>query len=148
MAETPEILLDRRSGRSSSEFEPELDLTLQERVSRFEAAEMELGMAERAELEGVNKTELNGTFEEVSEAIKVLKQSAEYHASRIQDAELQEAVEKGNVQDYIAQAVRDRRATIEGTDAVGELLEDYDLDAANSDVDADTQNSKSGQSQS
>lgn len=148
MAETPEILLDRRSGRSSSEFEIEQDLTLEERVSRFEAAELELGMAERAEMEGVNKAELMGRLEEIKEAVQILKASAEYYASRIQDSELQDAVDKGEVQDYVAQAIRDRRETIDQTDAVGELLEEYDLDAANSDTRANSQNNKSGQSQS
>jgi hypothetical protein len=106
-------VIDRFTGREDSEFEPSKDMTFAERVARFEEAEVGLGVAERAEAFGANKTDALGGFDDVADTIKLLNSSAQYHASQIDPQQLMDAEKRGDVPDYVAQAILERQASIE-----------------------------------
>ena len=101
--------MDRFTGRESGEFEPDPKMTVPERVERFMAAEYELGRAEIALEEGVNKVGTPGSgYEDVQDAIATLRASAEYHASQVDAQDLQAAVEAQDVRAEEADALRYR----------------------------------------
>lgn len=113
MAQAPEILLDRRSGRSTEEFSVEQDLSLDERVALFEEAEMSHGYAETQLSRGYAKEEVYGETREIEEAIKIFSASAEYHATRIDEKEIVAALENKQIDPAVADAIRGRHKSIQ-----------------------------------
>lgn len=111
MAQAPEILLDRRSGRSNEEFDVEQDLTFKERVALFEQAEMSQGYAEAQLTRGYSKQDVYGETREIEEAIKIFQESAEFHADRIDEQEIVAALENEQIDPSIADAIRQRQMT-------------------------------------
>lgn len=109
MTQPPEILLDRRTGRSSDEFGIEDDLTFKERVALFEQAEYSLGFAEAAQDRGYQKSEVYGETREIDEALTIFRESAEFHASRIDEKEIAVALERKEIDPGIASALRERQ---------------------------------------
>lgn len=133
MAQVPEILLDRRSGRSPEEFGVEQDLTLEERVALFEQAEMSQGYAETQLSRGYAKEEVHGETREIEEAIKIFSESAEYHATRIDEKEIAAALENKQIDPAIADAIRGRHKSIQDRsrldDAANRAMDRYSDDA-------------------
>lgn len=129
MTHPPEILLDRRSGRSSDEFGLEDDLTFQERVALFEQAEYSLGFAETARDRGYQKSEVYGETREIEDALVIFGESAEFHASRIDEKEIAWALESETIDPAIAEAIRERqkkaRSNSLNSSAAKDLLDRY-----------------------
>ena len=102
----PDVLTDRMSGRSADEYAPEVDLSVAERASKavraVEEAARASGIIERA---GAVPSVV-GSREEVSRAKVALKASAKYHARTIAGQELDQALERGEVSEQAAEAVR------------------------------------------
>lgn len=116
MAQPPEILVERRTGRSPEEFGIESGLSLEEKLARFEAAEYDLGFAEASLKRGHIRTDVHGDTKDIKEAILILKASAEYRASEISDKELEQARGAGLVSEAVADALKDRKSTGDGID--------------------------------
>ena len=126
MAQPPETLVERRSGRSAEEFGIETDLSLEERISRFEAAEYDLGFAEASQQRGHNRADVFGSTEDIGEAIVILKASADYRASMISIEEIQQAEKEGLVSDGVAQALIDRKRSAEIETRIDRLSEHFE----------------------
>lgn len=142
MAQPPETLVDRRTGRSADEFGVETDLSLKEKVDRFEAAEYDLGFAEAALEKGHNKVDIWGDPRMIEEAIVILKASAEYRASTITIEEIQQAQRDGLVSEGLAQAMIDRKSSAEmgiRLDRAMERFEDNTNLPDRSDLDRDSE---------
>lgn len=111
--------MDRFTGRETSELEPDPKMTIVDRVDRFMAAEYELGRAEIALEEGVNKIGSPGSgYQDIREAIDTLKVSAEYHASLVNEQELDAAVSAQDVRPEEAEALKYRLREMERSQGV------------------------------
>lgn len=115
MVQPPEILLDQMTGRSDQEFELETDLSLEERLERFEAAELGLLTAQAAKSRGLVNTDLTGDTKDVEEAIAILNDSAKFRASQITAQEFHYAQDQGLVADDVMGLLRDRMAELQAT---------------------------------
>jgi len=102
-------IVDRYSGREKVEFSVDDKLSLKERVSRFEGAEVELLRAEAYLERGADKAEVYGDFQDVKDAIALLKRSAEHRANGFTRDELSQAAEEKSVRLDVLQAIADRR---------------------------------------
>lgn len=102
-------IVDRYSEREKDEFSVDDKLSLKERVSRFEGAEVELLRAEAYLERGADKAEVYGDFHDMKDAIALLKRSAEHHANGFTRDELSQAAEEKSVRLEILQAIADRR---------------------------------------
>ena len=123
MSQVPETLLDRRSGRSTEEFGLENDLSFNERVALFEQAEMSQGYAESQLSRGYTKEEVHGETREIEEAIKIFSESAEFHASRIEEKEIAAALGNEQIDPSIAAAIRDRHRTVQSRTRMDDAIE-------------------------
>ncbi|MEL6569101.1 MAG: hypothetical protein AAFQ22_11830 [Pseudomonadota bacterium] len=102
-------IVDRYSGREADEFSVDDKLSLEDRVWRFEGAEIELMRAEAHLERGADKTDIYGEFHEIKDAIALLKRSAEHHANGFTREELAQAVEDKSIRVEILHAIADRR---------------------------------------
>ena len=84
MDNTPEILVDRMTGRASDEG-LERDLSTKERVDRYLGAQIELDAALLARDAGSNRHD----HQDIEEAVSILDQSARHWAAQITDDELE-----------------------------------------------------------
>ncbi len=116
-------IVDRYSGRESDEFSVDDKLSLQERVWRFEGAEIELLRAEAYLDRGADKAEVYGDIHDVKDAIAMLKRSAEHHAKGFTRDELSQAAEAKSVRLDVLQAIADRR-TVDEKPRMSEALAD------------------------
>ena len=103
-----EWVMDRYLGDETNTLEPDPKMTIVDRMDRFLAAEYELGRAEVALQQGVNKFERGGEYEDIVSAIATLKASAEYHASQVDTQELDQAVQAQDIDESEAAALLDR----------------------------------------
>lgn len=115
MAQPSEPIVERRTGRSADEYGIETELSIEEKVSRFEAAEYDLGFAEAALEKGHNRAEVFGDTKDIQEAIAVLKASAEYRAAELSEPEIKNAKSAGLLSGGLAEALADRKRTSETT---------------------------------
>jgi hypothetical protein len=116
-------VMDRYSGREADEFSVDNNLTFEDRLSRFEGAEIELMRAEAYMERGADKAEAYGDIKDVREAIDILRGSAEYHANGFSKEELSKAAEEKTVDVAVLQAIADRR-TIDQRPRIPEGLAD------------------------
>ena len=120
-----EWILDKFTGRENNDREPDPKMTIVDRVDRFLAAEYELGRAERALELGYNKYEYDGEHEDIESAIVILKASAEYHASRVDEQELSQAVASEDVREEEAAALMYRKEQMASKPRGIEMREEY-----------------------
>lgn len=102
-------IVDRFTGREDDEFSVDDNLSIKERVSRFEGAEVELLRAESYLERGAIHVEAYGDMRDVESAIKMLRLSAEHHANGFSSAELEQAAEEKTVDVAVLQAIAERR---------------------------------------
>jgi len=102
-------IVDRFTGREADEFSINDNLSVQERVSRFEGAEVELLRAEAYLERGADQVDAYGDIRDVKDAIAVLRDSAEFHANGFSKEELEKAAEEKTVDVAILQAISERR---------------------------------------
>ena len=121
-------IVDRYSGREADEFSVDDKLSLQERVWRFEGAEIELMRAERLLSKGARDADVEGEIHDVKDAIKLLTRSAEYHANGFTREELAQAAEDKSIRVEILHAIADRR-TIDAKPRIPDGLADRLRDA-------------------
>ena len=132
LASSDTWILDRFTGGESDDRQPDPKMTITDRVERFMAAEYELGRAEIALEEGVNKIENPGVgYEDIQDAINSFRASAEYHASLVDEQELKQAVEAEDVRDYEAAAVLSRKEQMSARQEGVEMNEAYYKDLEN-----------------
>lgn len=98
-------IMDRFTGRESSDTEPDPKMTVRERVDRFMGAQYELDRAEIALGQGSDTIEMGSTYNDIGDVIEVLKNSADFHAAQVDRAELKDAVENGLVNEAEALAL-------------------------------------------
>lgn len=103
-------VIDRMSGRSTDEFEPETDLTVSERAARFLESAEEYARAARIAAAPEAPGREVGTREEVIRAKRVLEASIRHHAATLSDPELDLAVKRGELSAELAAAVKAFRA--------------------------------------
>lgn len=109
--ESSDWIMDRNTGRESPDGEPDQEKTITERVSLVASAEYEIGRAQIALKNGANQFDKPGSeFTDIESAIDTLNRSAEYHASQIEERELNAAVAGGEVSDAEAAMVLTYRA--------------------------------------
>lgn len=118
MAETTRIipetgLADRYTGREADEFSVDSDLSLEEKLQRFEEAEATFMEADRYLEAGANKVPIYGSFEDAAEAKTMLDESADHFAAQFTEAELEQVKAEGSVPDYVVAQIESRRAGLE-----------------------------------
>ena len=117
--------MDRFTGREGGGSEPDPKMTIAERVERFMAAEYELGRAEIAMEQGVNKIGSPGSgYEDIKEAVATLKASAEYHARLVNEQDLDAAVAAQDVRAEEADVLRYRLSEMQKAQGV-EMKAEY-----------------------
>ena len=109
MDQQPEILVDQMTGRSEIDA-LEGDLSLEERLSRYEQAELGLLMTQAAQERGIANTDITGSTQDIEEAIKILEASADFRASQITESELKTALQEGLMRGDIGHSLRERRS--------------------------------------
>lgn len=109
MAQPSEPIVERRTGRLADEYGIETELSLEEKVSRFEAAEYDLGFAEAAFEKGHNRAEVFGDTKDIQDAIEVLKASAEFRAAELSEPEIKNAKNAGLLSNGLAEALAERK---------------------------------------
>jgi len=103
--ETPPMLLERRTGRTESEFEAE-DLTFEEALERFLSAQehvRQIGVYRRmngSAPQGIGKDN------EIKLAGTVMGHSAEHYASLLNGPELESAIERGDVSRDVSDLIK------------------------------------------
>lgn len=102
-------IVDRFTGREADEFSVDDNLSIKERVSRFEGAEIELLRAEAYLERGAVHVDAYGDMRDVESAIKILRLSAEHHANGFSKAELEKAAEEKTVDVAVLQMIAERR---------------------------------------
>lgn len=99
-------IMDKSSGRETTDGPSDDDKTVAERVSLVVGAQYEHDRAEGALSAGANKYDVSGEgYQDVKDAMAILKFSAEYHASQINEQDLQTAVNNGEVDEAEAAIV-------------------------------------------
>ena len=111
-------IMDRFTGRETNALQPDPKMTIIERMDRFLGAETELNRAEIALKDGLNKHEVEGRYEDIVEAVEILKASSEYHASQIDEQDLAQAVRDQDIPQAEADIVLERRAAIAANQSV------------------------------
>lgn len=142
MDNTPEILVDRMTGRSSDEG-LERDLSTKERVDRYLGAQIELDAALLARDAGSNQHD----HQDIDEAVSILDQSARHWAAQITEDELALAHQSGEITESEFLATQERKADDLQQFAL-DLADEYDLDVDAGETDGSQQSSKSRNSQS
>ena len=98
MSDQPDILMDRMSGQSGEDESLETDLSVADRMAKFEAAWIESTELDadlrHAEVNGELSPEEWGTR---NSALMDLQSSGAFHASSITQEEMTEAVQKGEI---------------------------------------------------
>lgn len=107
--------MDRFTGRETGETQPDPKMTIRERLDLFMGAQYELDRAEIALSQGADKIEMGSAYNDIGDVIEVLKNSAVYHADRVNDADLAEAVETGLVDEAEAAALLEFNKAREGS---------------------------------
>lgn len=151
--ESSDWIMDRNTGRESSDGAPDQEKTITERVSLVANAEYEIGRAQIALKNGATQFDKPGAeFTDIESAIDTLNRSAEYHASQIEERELSAAVAGGEVSDaeaamvltYRAEAAKSRG--VQMTDSYYDELESrIEQDAVDSGDDGQNQTTDEGQ---
>lgn len=121
MAQSSEPIVERRTGRLADDYGIETELSIEEKISRFEAAEYDLGFAEAALEKGHNRAEVFGDTKDIQDAIEVLKASAEYRAAELSEPEIKNAKSAGLLSNGLAEALADRKRA---TEAANTRLDD------------------------
>ncbi|MBO6687581.1 MAG: hypothetical protein JJ931_05320 [Henriciella sp.] len=121
MAQPSEPIVERRTGRLADDYGIETELSIEEKISRFEAAEYDLGFAEAALEKGHNRAEVFGDTKDIQDAIEVLKASAEYRAAELSEPEIKNAKSAGLLSNGLAEALADRKRA---TEAANTRLDD------------------------
>ena len=104
-------IADRYTGREADEFSVDSDLTLEEKLQRFEESEIALMQAEAHLKDGANKAEIYGEVQDVRDAIVVLlSDSARYHADAFTKDELRQAANDRLIDPSVLEAIADRRS--------------------------------------
>jgi len=116
-------IVDRYSGREEDEFSVDDNLSIKERLSRFEGAEVELLRAEAFLERGAVHVDAYGDIRDVESAIKILRLSAEHHANGFTKEELAKAAEDKSIDVNMLQMIADRR-TVEDRPRIPEGLAD------------------------
>ena len=116
-------LVDRYTGREQDEFSTDDNLSLKERIDRFEEVEYALGKAETYLQAGATKTEIYGDLKDVQDSVILLKASAMHHANGFTPEQLREAAEDPRFDTGILQAIADRRAATDRTSAPQSLTD-------------------------
>ena len=107
MDRQPPYLVDRMSGRSDSEFEPESDLSVAERADKFMRAREEAGRLSVLIKKSDRANARNGSADELRKAQTILQASARHHAKSIRIDELEQAHEKGELSRETADLIRE-----------------------------------------
>lgn len=142
MDNTPEILVDRMTGRSGEEG-LERDLSTKERVDRYLGAQIELDAALLARDAGSNQHD----HQDIDEAVSILDQSARHWAAQISDDELELAKQTGEISEGEFLATKERKAN-DLQQLAFDLADEYDLDVNAGEKDGSQQSRKSRNSQS
>ena len=142
MDNTPEILVDRMTGRSS-DGALERDLSIKEKVERYLGSQIELDAALLAREAGANQHDR----QDIEEAVSVLDDSARHWAAQIADDELELAQQSGEISESEYQATKERKAEDLQQLALN-LAEEYDLDTEVGEIDANQHSEKPRKSQS
>ncbi|MCR9223220.1 MAG: hypothetical protein NXH70_04040 [Hyphomonas sp.] len=141
MDNTPEILVDRMTGRSNDEG-LERDLSTKERVDRYLGAQIELDAALLARDAGSNQHDRK----DIEEAVSILDQSARHWAAQIADDELELAQQSGEITKSEFLAIKERKSDDLQQLAL-DLADEYDLDVDAGETDGSQQSRKSRNSQ-
>lgn len=142
MDNTPEILVDRMTGRSSEEG-LERDLSTKEKVDRYLGAQIELDAALLARDAGSNQHD----HQDIDEAVSILDHSARHWAAQISDDELELAQQSGEITEGEFLATKERKSDDLQQLAL-DLADDYNLDLEADDDNGDQHSSRSRNSQS
>ncbi|MEO1661076.1 MAG: hypothetical protein AAFR51_08820 [Pseudomonadota bacterium] len=115
MAETSRTIpdtgiADRYTGRETDEFGVDSELTLEEKIQRFEESEIALMQAEAHLKDGANKAEIYGELQDVRDAVVLLSDSARYHADAFTKDELRQAANDRLIDPSVLEAIADRRS--------------------------------------
>lgn len=141
MDNTPEILVDRMTGRSSEES-LEGDLSTKERVDRYLGAQIELDAALLARDAGSNQHDRM----DIEEAIVILDESARHWAAQIEDKELEMAYRSGEINESEYSATKERKVDDLQQIAL-DLADEYELNTDTGAIDENRQSKKSRNSQ-
>ena len=100
----------RNTGGEKDEHSLDSDMPLDRRINNFESALVELDLAKDALKQGVNKSNVNGSYEDISEAITILESTAQHGADQISDEELDQAIANKMIDPVVAQDLRSARS--------------------------------------